>query len=84
MMPYVQEEEVAPDCIVFRYRKVRRVKDERRRRERTREEGMRWAVRMRGSGVRMEDSGRVDDEGRLALQRVDLMEKFLENVHRQI
>ena len=32
----------------------------------------------------MEDSGRVDEEeGRPILERVDLMEEFFENVHRQ-
>ena len=34
--------------------------------------------------VRMEDSGRVDDEGRPILERVDLMEAFFAGVHRQI
>ena len=35
-------------------------------------------------GVRMEESGRVDDEGRTILERVDLMEAFFVGVHRQI
>ena len=30
----------------------------------------------------MEDTGRVDDEGRAVLERADLMEEFFENVHR--
>ena len=34
--------------------------------------------------VRMEDSGRVDEEGRPILERVDLMETFFAGVHRQI
>ena len=34
--------------------------------------------------VRMEESGRVDDEGRPILERVDLMEAFFAGVHRQI
>ena len=34
--------------------------------------------------VRMEDSGRVDDENRPILERVDLMEAFFAGVHRQI
>ena len=34
--------------------------------------------------VRMEDSGRVDDEGRSILQKVDLMEMFFVDIHRQI
>ena len=33
--------------------------------------------------VRMEDSGRVDDESRPILERVDLMEAFFASVHRQ-
>ena len=32
----------------------------------------------------MEDSGRVDDEGRPILEKVDLVEMFFANVHRQI
>ena len=32
----------------------------------------------------MEDTGRVDDEGRAVFERVDLMEEFFENIHRQI
>ena len=31
----------------------------------------------------MEESGRVDDEGRPILERVDLMEAFFAGVHRQ-
>ena len=34
--------------------------------------------------VRMEESDRVDDEGRPILERVDLMEAFFAGVHRQI
>ena len=34
--------------------------------------------------MRVEDTGRVDDEGRPILERVDLMENFFENVLRQI
>ena len=37
--------------------------------------------------MRMEDTGRVDDEGREVLERADLMEEFFnffENIHRQI
>ena len=82
-------EEQMPDHIVFRCRKVRRVKDieGRGRREWAREAGMRWdswdALASK-KWVRMEDSGRVDDEGRSILERVDLMEAFFANVHRQI
>ena len=31
-----------------------------------------------------EESGRVDDEGRPILERVDLMEAFCADIHRQI
>ena len=78
-----------PDHIVFRCRKVRRVKniEGRGRRAWAREAGMRWdswdALASK-KWVRMEDSGRVDDEGRPILERVDLMEAFFANVHRQI
>ena len=34
--------------------------------------------------VRREDTGRVGDEGRPVFEKVDLMEKFFANVHRQI
>ena len=34
-------------------------------------------------GIRMEESDRVDDEERPILEKVDLMEKFFENVHRK-
>ena len=34
--------------------------------------------------VRMEESDRVDDEGRPILERVDLMEAFFAGVHRKI
>ena len=68
-----------PDHIVFRCGKFRRVKDERGRREWARENGMRWdswdALASK-KWVRMEDSGRVDDEGRPILERVELMEAF--------
>ena len=40
------------------------------------ERAMKW--------VRMEESGRVDDEGRPILERVDLLEAFFAGVHRQI
>ena len=70
-----------------RCRKVRRVKDERGRRDWARENGMRWdswdALASK-KWVTMEGSGRVDDEGRPILERVDLMEAFFEGVHRQI
>ena len=58
---------------------IRRVKDERGRREWARENGMRWDswdVLASKNWVRMEDSGRVDDEGRAILERVGLMEAF--------
>ena len=85
--PRCEEEEQTPDHIVFRCRKVRRVRDGKGRREWAREAGMRWdswdALASK-KWVRMEDSGRVDDEGRPILERVDLMEAFFAGVHRQI
>ena len=32
----------------------------------------------------MEDTGLADDEDRVVLERVDMMEEFFENVHGQI
>ena len=86
-------EEQTPDHVVFRCRKVRRVKDERGRREWASENGMRsdtysWDTLASKMWVRMEmeDGGRVDDEGRtiLARSRVDVIETFFKGVHRQI
>ena len=61
---------------MFRCGKVRRVRDERGRRELARENGMRWdswdALASK-TWVRMEHSGHVDDERRPILERVDLM-----------
>ena len=87
--PRWEEEEETPDHIVFWCRKVRRVKDERGRgrREWAKEAGMRWDswdVLASKKWVRMEESGRVDDEGRPILERVDLMEVFFAAMHRQI
>ena len=63
------------------------MRDERGRRDWARENGMRWdswdALASK-KWVRMEKSGRVDDEGRPILERVDLMEAFFAGVHRQI
>ena len=85
--PRCEEEEQTPDHIVFRCRKVRRVKNEKGRREWARENAMRWdswdALASK-KWVRMEESGRVDDEGRPILERMDLMEAFFADVHRQI
>ena len=57
------------------------------RREWARKEGMRWdswdALASK-KWVRMEESGRVDDEDRLIVEKVDLMEAFFAGVHRQI
>ena len=88
--PKCGTEEGTPDYIVFRCKKdqtskkVRRVKDGGGRREWVREAGMRWddwdALASR-KWVRMEDTDRVDDEGRAVLERV---EAFFENVHRQV
>ena len=43
-----------------------------------------WGALASKKWVRMEDTGCVDDEGRAVLERVDLMEAFFENVHRQL
>ena len=43
-----------------------------------------WQALASKKWVRMEDLGRVDEEGRPILFRVDLMEKFFAGVHRQI
>ena len=78
-------EEETPDHIVFRCRKVRRVKDEKGRREWAREVGVRWdgwEVLASKKWVRMED-GQVDGDGKPILKRGDLMEEFFENVHCQ-
>ena len=72
---------------MFRCGKVRRVRDEKGRREWVRENGMRWDswdALVSKKWVRMEDSGPVDDEGRPILETVDLMEAFFAGVHRQI
>ena len=72
---------------MFPCRKIRRVKDKKGRREWAREVGVRWEswdVLASKKWMRLEDTGRVDDEGRAALKRVHLMEEFFENVHRQI
>ena len=67
--------------IVFRCGKARGVRDERGRgrSEWASENGMRWGswdALASKKWVRMEESGRVDDEGRPILERVDLMEAF--------
>ena len=57
------------------------------RREWASENGMRWDswdALVSKKWVRMEESGRVDDEGRPILEKVDLMEAFFAGVHRQI
>ena len=80
-------EDQTPDHIVFWYRKVRRVRDKRGRREWAKEAGMRWdswnALASK-KWVRMEESGRVNDEGRPIPERVDLMEAFFVGMHCQI
>ena len=85
--PKCAEEEEMPEHIVFRCGNIRRVKDEKGRREWARKEGMRWdswdALASK-KWVRMEESGRVDDEGRLILEKVGLREAFFAGAHRQI
>ena len=62
------------------------MKDEKGRREWASKNGMRWdswdALASK-KWVRMEESGRVDDEGRPILERVDLMEALFAGVHRR-
>ena len=54
---------------------------------RVRENEMRWdcwdALALK-KWVRMEDTGRVDDEGRAVCERVNPMEEFFGNAHHQI
>ena len=60
------EEEDTPDNIVFRCRKIKRVKDQKGRREWVRERELRWDswdALAEKKWVRMEDTGLVDDEG---------------------
>ena len=76
-----------PDHIVFRCTEIKRVKDEKDRREWAREAGVRWdgwSSLASKKWVRMEDSGRVGEDGKPVLERVDLMEEFFENIHRQV
>ena len=80
-------EEDTPDHIVFRCRKVERVKDKEGRKELVREVGVRWdsweALALK-RWLRMACSGQVDDEGRPILKKVDLVEEFFANIHHQI
>ena len=85
--PRCGEEEETPEHIVFRCGNIRRVKDKKGRREWARKEGMRWdswEALASKKWVRMEDSGRVDEEGRPILESMDLMKTFCAGVHRQI
>ena len=43
-----------------------------------------WDAPASKKWMRMEESGRVDDEGRPILEKVDLIEAFFAGVHRQI
>ena len=43
-----------------------------------------WVALASKKWVRMEESGRVEDDGRPMLEKVDLMEAFFAGVHRQI
>ena len=82
-----EREDQTPEHIVFRCKKVKRVKDIRDRREWARGYGMRWDswdVLASKKWVRIEDTGRIDDEDRPVLERVDLMEEFCENIYHQI
>ena len=65
--PRCGEKEKTPDHIVFRCRNIKRVKDKKGRREWAREVVVRWdnwdALASK-NWIRMEDTGRVDDEGK--------------------
>ena len=43
-----------------------------------------WEALASKRWLRMECSGPVDDEGRPILKKVDLVEEFFANIHRQI
>ena len=43
-----------------------------------------WEALASKKWLRMECSGEVDFEGRPILKKVDLVEEFFENIHRQI
>ena len=82
-------EEDTPDHIVFRCSKIERGKDKegKGRREWVREVGVRWdswEALASKKWLRMEGSGQVDVEGRVILKKVDLVEEFFANIHRQI
>ena len=83
-MPEMQGKE---EHIVFCCMQIRRVKDIKGRREWVRETGMRWdrwEGMASGEWVRLEDTGRVDEEGRPVFEKVDLMEEFFANIYRQV
>ena len=87
--PRCKEEDETPDHIVFRCQALKRVKDieGRGRRQWAAEDEMRWdswdALASK-KWVRRENTGRVDEEDKEVLEKVDLMEEFFENVHHQV
>ena len=83
--PRCREEDDTQDHIVFRCMKIKRIKDAERRgrRELVRENGIgwdSWDALASKKWVRMEDTGRVDDEGKAVFERVDLMAEFFRNI----
>ena len=80
--PRCGEEDNTPYHIVFRCMKIKRIKDEKGKGRR--EWGEIWDALASRKWVGMEDTGRVDDEGRAVFERVDLMEVFFGNIHHQI
>ena len=85
------EKDDTPDDIVFWCMKIKRMKDMERegRREWVRENNMgwdSWYALASKKWVRMEDTSRVDDEGKAVLdsEKVDLKEEFFRNVHHQV
>ena len=84
-MPHVRD---VRGKTIHRCMKIDRIKDAegRGRREWVRENEMQWdcwdALASK-KWVRMESTGRVNDEGRAVSERVDLMDEFFGNVHRR-
>ena len=80
--PRCGEEEETPEHIVFWCGNIRRVKDEKGRREWARKEGMRWDS---WDALAMEESGRVDDEGSPSRkQKLSRQQKLSRPRHRLI
>ena len=68
--PRCGEEEETPEHVVFWYMGIKRVKEIRKRREWFSLRWDRWEALASKRWVRMEDTGRVDDEGKVVFERV--------------